>query len=80
MKEKVHINSGVDCEKVNKRRRKFNLLRRRMDLENINPNVYKKSDARAITKKELDENLLDPIDSREIFGKENNKAEIYFNY
>jgi hypothetical protein len=40
-----------------------------MDLENINPNVYKKSDARTITNKELDENLLDPIDSREIFGK-----------
>lgn len=40
-----------------------------MELENINPNVYKKTSDRPITAEELDENHVDAIDSREIFGK-----------
>jgi hypothetical protein len=40
-----------------------------MEIENVNPNVYKKSDEREITRSELDEDVIDPIDSREIFGK-----------
>jgi hypothetical protein len=39
-----------------------------MELENINPNVFRKSDERKITSSELDEDVADPIDSREIFG------------
>lgn len=39
------------------------------ELENINPHVYKKSDARRVTRDELDENKVDPIDEREVFGK-----------
>lgn len=40
-----------------------------MELENINPSVYKKSSERPITEAELDENYVDPIDSREVFGE-----------
>lgn len=40
-----------------------------MELENINPSVYKKSSERPITQEELDENHVDPIDTREIFGE-----------
>lgn len=39
------------------------------ELENINPNIYKKTDERRVTKDELDEDVVDPIDEREIFGK-----------
>lgn len=42
-----------------------------MELENINPNIFKKSDERPVTQSELDENEIDEIDSREIFGKQN---------
>ncbi|KAG5677248.1 hypothetical protein PVAND_007020 [Polypedilum vanderplanki] len=38
-----------------------------MELENINPNVFKKSDERIITEKEWDESCIDPIDAREVF-------------
>jgi hypothetical protein len=38
------------------------------ELENINPSIYKKTDEREVTKSELDENVVDPIDEREIFG------------
>lgn len=38
-------------------------------MENINPNIYKKTDDRSVTKDELDEDVIDPIDEREIFGK-----------
>lgn len=40
-----------------------------MELENINPSVYKKSSDRPITEKELDEVHVDPIDAREVFGE-----------
>lgn len=40
-----------------------------MELENINPSVYKRSNERPITEDDLDENQVDPIDSREVFGK-----------
>ena len=40
-----------------------------MELENINPNVFKKSDERSVSETELDESVRDPIDSREVFGK-----------
>jgi hypothetical protein len=39
-----------------------------MELENINPNIFKKSDERPVTESELNENTTDPIDSREVFG------------
>lgn len=39
------------------------------ELENINPNVYKKSDERKTTSNELDESVADPIDEREVFGR-----------
>lgn len=38
-------------------------------MDNINPNVYKRSADRPITAEELDENIVDPIDQREVFGK-----------
>ena len=41
-----------------------------MELENINPNVFKKTGDREITAKELDENVIDLIDAREVFGKQ----------
>lgn len=40
-----------------------------MELENINPNIFKKSDERPISDSEKNENTVDPIDSREVFGK-----------
>lgn len=39
------------------------------ELENINPNVYKKTEERAVLKSELNENEVDPIDEREVFGE-----------
>ena len=39
------------------------------ELENINPNVFKKTDERDVTRDELNENVVDPIDEREIFGE-----------
>lgn len=39
------------------------------ELENINPNVYKKTDERRVTKNDLLEDVVDPIDEREVFGK-----------
>lgn len=38
------------------------------ELENINPDVFKKTDEREITKNELNEDVVDPIDEREVFG------------
>ena len=39
------------------------------ELENINPNVYKKTAARKVTSDEYNEEVADPIDEREVFGK-----------
>lgn len=39
------------------------------ELENINPNVYKKTDERKVSRDELNEIVADPIDEREVFGK-----------
>lgn len=39
------------------------------ELENVNPNVYKKSEDRKLTKEDEDEDVVDPFDEREIFGK-----------
>lgn len=39
------------------------------ELENINPNVYKKTDERRVTTNDLLEDVVDPIDVREVFGK-----------
>lgn len=39
------------------------------ELENINPNVYKKTEERKVLKSELNENEADPIDEREVFGE-----------
>lgn len=52
--------------KKGKNKKKFALM---AELENINPNIYKKTDERSVSKAELDENVVDPIDEREIFGK-----------
>lgn len=40
-----------------------------VQLENVNPKVYKKVDERHISNLEEDEELVDDFDSREIFGK-----------
>lgn len=39
------------------------------EIENLNPNVYKKCAERKRTASDEDENILDPFDEREIFGK-----------
>ena len=39
-----------------------------MALENINPTIYQKSTEREITADEEDDNIVDEIDSREVFG------------
>lgn len=39
------------------------------ELENSNPNVYKKTAERKISKADLDEEIADPIDVREVFGE-----------
>lgn len=39
-----------------------------MELENLNPNVYKKSAERTVTTSEEDDNVVDPFDEREVFG------------
>jgi len=39
-----------------------------MELENTNPNIYKKTDERPVTENEMNESTADPIDSREVFG------------
>lgn len=41
-----------------------------MELENLNPNVYKKSAERTVTTSEIDDNVVDPFDEREVFGKQ----------
>jgi len=38
-----------------------------MELENLNPNVYKKSAKRQVTTSEEDDNVVDPFDEREVF-------------
>lgn len=40
-----------------------------MELENLNPNVYKKSDDRKSVAADWDDSIDDPFDEREIFGK-----------
>jgi len=37
-------------------------------LENINPKLYRKCEEREITLEEEDDNVVDPFDSREVFG------------
>lgn len=37
------------------------------ELENINPNVYKKTDQREVTDADWDDNVVDPFDEREVF-------------
>lgn len=39
-----------------------------MALENINPTIYQKSTEREITTDEEDDDIVDEIDSREVFG------------
>lgn len=39
-----------------------------MEVENLNPNVYKKSDDRKVSAADEDDNVTDPFDEREIFG------------
>lgn len=42
-----------------------------MELENLNPNVYRKSEDRKCSAVDYDNNVTDPFDEREIFGKQN---------
>lgn len=37
-------------------------------LENVNPKLYEKVDNREITAEDQDEDIIDEIDAREIFG------------
>jgi len=37
-------------------------------LENINPKLYRKCEEREITPEEEDDDVVDPFDSREVFG------------
>uniref|UniRef100_A0A336LYI0 CSON008118 protein n=1 Tax=Culicoides sonorensis TaxID=179676 RepID=A0A336LYI0_CULSO len=37
------------------------------EIENVNPSIYQKSAKRPVTAEELDENVVDPIDQREVF-------------
>lgn len=39
-----------------------------MELENVNPNIYKKVDNRLTTYEEENDTIEDEFDSREIFG------------
>lgn len=39
-----------------------------MEVENINPNVYKKLDDRNTIDADFDDDVTDPFDTREIFG------------
>lgn len=39
-----------------------------MELENVNPNVYKKIDERLVTPEEENDDITDEFDAREIFG------------
>lgn len=39
------------------------------ELENINPNVYKRSEERKYTENDENDDVADPFDEREIFGK-----------
>lgn len=41
-----------------------------MELENLNPNVYKKCDDRKHVAADDDENVVDPFDEREVFGEQ----------
>lgn len=40
-----------------------------MELENVNPNVYKKISDRDIILEEEDDNIVDEFDAREVFGR-----------
>lgn len=48
------------------------------ELENLNPNVYRKCDERKITHADEDDDVVDPFDDREIFGKSKFKAKHLF--
>jgi hypothetical protein len=37
-------------------------------IENVNPKLYRKCDKREITPDEEDDSVVDPFDSREVFG------------
>ena len=39
-----------------------------MSLENVNPTVYEKSTERPITAEDEDDDIVDEIDDREVFG------------
>lgn len=41
-----------------------------MEVENLNPNVYKKCEDRKISASDEDDNVVDPFDEREIFGEQ----------
>lgn len=41
-----------------------------MEVENLNPNVYKKCEDRKISASDEDDNMVDPFDEREIFGEQ----------
>lgn len=38
-------------------------------MENLNPKLHKKSEARIVKLSDYDESVVDEIDAREVFGK-----------
>lgn len=42
--------------------------RKTMEIENLNPNVYKKVAERQLSSADEDDSVVDPFDEREIFG------------
>lgn len=56
-----------------------------MEVENLNPNVYRKCDDRKVSAADEDDTVTDPFDEREIFGMYSGRASntslsILFNY
>lgn len=45
-----------------------------MELENEKPNVYEKLSSRPLTAADEDEDVVDPFDEREVFGKQSGCA------
>lgn len=39
------------------------------ELENVNPNVFKRTAERALSDDDYNDDIVDPFDEREIFGK-----------
>lgn len=49
------------------------------ELENINPNIFKKSEDRPITASDIDDCIIDPFDEREVFGEYSSLSSVHTN-